>query len=77
MEKSSSLHCRMTRSRRTFRVENIQQRPLCFWLVMLLVWTRTEKSICNLAAAAGTKAASGRAVREMALDITCSSGRAA
>ena len=36
-----------------------------------------EKAIRSLAAAAGTKAASGRAVRETALDITFSSGRAA
>lgn len=71
------MHLAITRWRRTFRVENIQQRPLCFWLVMLLVLTSTEKSIRSLAAAAGTKAASGRAVRETALDITFSSGRAA
>ena len=65
----------MTSSRRALRTENIQQRPLFFWLVMPVVGTVTEKSIRSFAAAAGTKAASSKSVRLMALDRTVRSGR--
>ena len=68
--KSSRWHFWITCSRRAFRTENIQQRPLFFWLVIPVVGTTTEKSIRSLAAAAGTKEASFKSVRLMALDIT-------